>query len=64
MSIHQCGSYCFEIGIVVGLDFVHHILFQKRHNISEIGFVPFPGEELEALGEWCLIERAVLSRWT
>jgi len=64
MSIHQCGSYCFEIGIAVGMDFIHHILFQKRHNSSEIGFVPLSVEGWEALGEWGLIERAVLSRWT
>jgi len=63
MTIHHCGSYCFEIGIVVGLEFVHHILFQKRHIISEIGLIPFPGEGWEALGEWCVIERAVLSLW-
>lgn len=64
MSIHQCGSCCFEIGISVGLDFVHHLLFRKRHNISEIGCVPFTIEGWEALGEWGLIERAVLSCWT
>lgn len=51
----------FEIGIAVGLDFVHHPFFQKRHNNSEIGFVPFSVEGWEALGEWGLIERAVLS---
>jgi hypothetical protein len=64
MSIHHRGSHCFEIGIAVGLDFVHHILFQKRHNILEIGFVPFSGEGWEAVGEGGLIEIAVLNRWT
>ena len=63
MSIHQCGSYCFETGIAVGLDFVHHLLFQKRHKILETGFVPFSEEGWEALGEWGLIEKAILSCW-